>query len=115
MSHRSKAAGACMSLLVALALAACSGEPQPTESEVKELLLQTVTSTPEYQMMQKLAGETIPAPTFEKGDCVAATGATGVVCDIRATVSVNGKEQVGPWQKVRFFKVDGKWQHEGLR
>ena len=106
--------------LFAMTLAACSGG-NPGPAEVKQAMLNNASFMTGMEFLaQAQASLTGDAPRtaaqlvqdgqVEVASCVAATNASGVVCDFRT--GADGK--FGGWTKARFFQANGQWQMEQM-
>jgi hypothetical protein len=107
----------CAAVAVVLTLSACSGEPGT--GDIKSAIRNNPRIMMGLAMMSQasagLSGQAAQSPdamldraTIEKGSCVAASGASGVVCDFR--IGQDGR--FGPWGKARFYQANGGWQVE---
>ena len=102
---------------VLLTLSACSGEPGT--GDIKSAIGNNQRIMAGLAMMAQagagFSGQAAQSPaamldqaTIEKGSCVAASGASGFVCDFR----IGRDGQFGSWSKARFYQANGAWQVE---
>jgi hypothetical protein len=109
---------------VLLTVAACSGEPgtaQITQAiRGNAQVVQSVQAS--LDLEARMNGKTprtieqaFDEMVVEKGQCVAASGAAGHVCDFRVKRTTDGQTTEGEWAKARFFEASGSWNLEVIR
>jgi len=117
MLRRSVGAAA---LAACLLLSGCSGNPGP--AGIKQAIrndgqmMAAIDALASFQaeldgQSPRNASDIVEAGTIEVGECVSASGASGVVCDFRMVLD----GQSGKWTKARFFQAGGQWQMEQVK
>ena len=115
--HMRTVGGSAAAIAVLLTLSACSGEPGT--AEIKSAIRNNPRIMIGLAMLSQasagLGGQAAQSPdamldqaVIEKGSCVAASGASGFVCDFR----IVRDGQFGSWGKARFYQANGAWQVE---